>query len=112
MYFGHNLKLLREKHLNINQEELSHIFKVTHATISAWESGKHNPKIPALLKIEEISGIPFRRFCLEKLQESDFVSKTETHLSSVVREPLEKYSNNNDRLDKMEAFLKDVFKNF
>jgi len=112
MHFGENLKLFRDKHLRMKQEEFSLIFNVSHATISAWENNKYQPNMDDLLKIEEMSGVPFRRFCLEKLQLSDFLRKTDNETIHAVHEPRERYANNNDRLDRIEDFLKEMFRNF
>lgn len=44
--------------MGLTQQELGDLFCKTRATVSHWESQKHEPEYSMLLKLSELSGIP------------------------------------------------------
>jgi len=73
MYLGENIRLLREA-MKLSQESFGLILNVSRGQIHNYEKNINEPGVHGLLKLEELSGIPFRNLCKEKLKEEDFAS--------------------------------------
>lgn len=79
MSLGKNLSLIR-KIWNLEQADISALLGVNPNMISNYEKGKSYPRVPALLKYEEITGIPIYELCT-----------TEIDINRIPGSPLKKY---------------------
>lgn len=57
MTLRENLKLIRKK-WKMNQTEFGALLNASQYDISGYEKGKYDPKISALIRLEELTGIP------------------------------------------------------
>jgi transcriptional regulator with XRE-family HTH domain len=69
-YLGKNIELVR-RWLRESQTEFGTRLGVKRSAIGKWESGLSEPPVSALLSLEELSGVPFRRLASELLALSD-----------------------------------------
>lgn len=110
MYLKENIRFIRKEHLQQTQEKFAETFGVTRQTISQYEGGYAQPDIEFLLKLEEISGVPFRKICLKKLRAEDFAivlsTSNEDRLVKWNEEPGEYKVELEGRVKKLESLLK------
>ena len=79
MSLGKNLSLIR-KIWNLEQADIAALLGVNPNMISNYEKGKSYPRVPALLKYEEITGVPIYELCT-----------TEIDVKRIPTAPLKKY---------------------
>lgn len=61
--FGARLRDLREAK-GVTQKQLAAFLKVSHATVSVWESGGNTPNFVQVVKIAEFLGVPVEEFAV------------------------------------------------
>ncbi|WP_051210963.1 helix-turn-helix domain-containing protein [Runella zeae] len=72
---GKNIRLLRER-LGLSQEALADYLKVSHVTISYYETGQRTIPSRNLLKISELFGIDAYKLSLEDIQIEENITFT------------------------------------
>jgi transcriptional regulator with XRE-family HTH domain len=107
MYLKENIRFIRKQYLKQTQERFAEFFGVTRQTISQYEGGYAQPDIEFLLKLEEVSKVPFRLICLKILHEDDFAKNySKVEIAHVQEEKGEYKTKVDERLDRIEEFLK------
>lgn len=77
MYFSDNLRYLR-KLMRLDQAYLAEALQVQPGAISAYETGRNDPKIAGLVKLAEIFDISIDSLLLKDLSKEDGEETTTT----------------------------------
>lgn len=103
MHLGSNIKAIRNK-WRMSQEEFGDIFSIKKGAIHTYEKGDSEPRISFILKLYELTGIPFHVMCGRVVEEEDIPDSpglkldsgkmenpTKSNKLSMVEEPLYNY---------------------
>jgi len=94
----------------MSQEKFGEIFDVSRTMIGYYETEKAEPSLLFFLKLEEVSAYSFKQICTENLQgDVQEIGKQEF---SVREDPVPYKSKVDQRLDRIEEFLKKKHEDF
>jgi|GEM_PF-4257562 len=70
MQLSQNLKQIRKK-WRLNRDEFASIFGIAPGTMLTYENGRSEPKVKFLLRLYEVTGIPFIEICTRPLDDAE-----------------------------------------
>lgn len=83
MILGHNIKMIRKK-WGMYQDEFGKLFEVSGPVVGHYETGTTTPKLPFLIELERLSGIPIYSMYTREISDNEI---TVGPIQSSVHEP-------------------------